>query len=96
MLDEMAATNPEGYKKFIKKQMTEGVEVLKPPQPVMALHCKTAEVSMQRIVEPVYCGHLWDLMYSGTCLMWSPVGPHVQWNLSTVVTYGTSCRVEPV
>ena len=20
-------------------------------------------------------------MYSGTCLMWSPVGPHVQWNL---------------
>ena len=53
MLDEMAATNPEGYKKFIKKQMTEGVEVLKPPQPVMALHCKTAEVSKQQIVEPV-------------------------------------------
>ena len=29
-------------------------------------------------------------MYSGTCLMWSPVGPHVQWNLSNVVTCGTS------
>ena len=29
-------------------------------------------------------------MYSGTCLMWSPVGPHVQWNLSNVVTHGTS------
>ena len=44
----------------------------------------------------VYCGELWDLMYSGTCLMWSPVGPHVQWNLSNVVTYGTLCTVEPV
>ena len=33
---------------------------------------------------------------SETCLMWSPVGPHVQWNLSNVVTYGTSCTVEPV
>ena len=22
--------------------------------------------------------------------MWSPVGPHVQWNLSDVVTYGNS------
>ena len=26
--------------------------------------------------------------------MWTPVGPHVQWNLSNVVTYGTSCIVE--
>ena len=40
--------------------------------------------------------HLRDLMYSGTCLMWSPMGPRVQWNLSNVVTYGTSCTVEPV
>ena len=47
-------------------------------------------------VEPVQYGHLWDLMYSGTCLMWSPIGPHVQWNLSNVVTCGTSCTVEPV
>ena len=23
--------------------------------------------------------------------MWSPMGPHVQWNLSNVVTCGTSC-----
>ena len=29
-------------------------------------------------------------MYSGTRLVWSPVGPHVQWNPSSVVTYGTS------
>ena len=28
--------------------------------------------------------------------MWSPVGPHVQRNLSNVVTYGTSCTVGPV
>ena len=34
--------------------------------------------------------YVWDLMYSGTCLMWSPVGPHVQWNLSNAVTHGTS------
>ena len=34
-------------------------------------------------VEPVY-------------IMWSPMGPHVQWSLSTVVTYGTSCTMEPV
>ena len=27
--------------------------------------------------------------------MWSPVGPHVQWDLSNVVTCGTSCTVEP-
>ena len=35
-------------------------------------------------------------MYSGTCLMWSPMGPHVQLNLSNVVICGTSCTVEPV
>ena len=28
--------------------------------------------------------------------MWSHMGPHVQWNLSNVVAYGTSCTVEPV
>ena len=26
-------------------------------------------------------------MYSWTCLIWSPVGPHVQWDLSNMVTY---------
>ena len=26
--------------------------------------------------------------------MWSPMGPHVQWDLSNVVTYGTSYTVE--
>ena len=34
-------------------------------------------------VEPVQCGRLWDLMYSGTCLY-------------NVITYGTSCTAEPV
>ena len=28
--------------------------------------------------------------------MWSPVGPHVQLDLSNVVTCGTSCTVGPV
>ena len=38
----------------------------------------------------VYCKN------NETCLMWSPMGPPVQWNLSNVVTYGTSCTVEHV
>ena len=49
-----------------------------------------------KIMHLIVAGYLWDLMYSGTCLMWSPMGPHVQWNLSNVVTHGTSCTVEPV
>ena len=28
--------------------------------------------------------------------MWSPMRPHVQWDLSNVVTYETSCTVGPV
>ena len=28
--------------------------------------------------------------------MWSPVRPHVQWDLSNVVTYETSCTVGPI
>jgi HSP20 family molecular chaperone IbpA len=43
MLDEMAATNPDAYKKFIDKQMNDGARILKPPEPVFSLHCKTAE-----------------------------------------------------
>ena len=35
-------------------------------------------------------------MNSGTCLMWSPVGPHVQWNLSNVVSCGTCLIWSPM
>ena len=47
MLDEMCATSPEGYKTFIQKHLTEGARMFKPPQPVMVLHCKIAEVSSE-------------------------------------------------
>ena len=42
-----------------------------------------------------HCVHF-VLTYDGPCLMWLLMGPHVQWNLSNVVTYGTSCTVEPL
>ena len=41
MLDELSAINPEGYKKFIDKQMSEGIASLKPPQPVRVFCCRT-------------------------------------------------------
>ena len=48
-------------------------------------------------VEPLYCGHLGDLVkcpvYSGTPLLWTPWGPGevscIQWNPSIVDTLGT-------
>ena len=45
MLDEMAATTPDSYQAFIQKHLTEGAHMFKPPQPIMVLHCKVAEVS---------------------------------------------------
>ena len=56
-------------------------------------------------VEPLYCGHLGDLVcpvHSGTPLLWTPWGPGVsctQWNPSIVDTLGTWCvlyTVEPL
>ena len=44
-LDKMLATDPEGYKKFIKKQMEEGEEVMASPEPVMCLRCSLEGVS---------------------------------------------------
>ena len=48
-------------------------------------------------VEPLYCGHLGDLVkcpvYTGTPLLWTPWGPGevvcIQWNPSIVDTLGT-------
>jgi len=37
MLDNMAADDPEGYKKFIDKQLKEGKEAMKPPVPHMCI-----------------------------------------------------------
>ena len=37
MLDNMAASNPEGYKKFIETQMKEAKESMKPPDPHMCI-----------------------------------------------------------
>ncbi|KAK2156904.1 hypothetical protein LSH36_202g04001 [Paralvinella palmiformis] len=37
MLDEMATASPETYQKFIKKQLKDGQEVMKPPNPHMCV-----------------------------------------------------------
>ena len=37
MLDEMAANNPEGYRKFIDKNLKEGKEAMQPPKPNMCI-----------------------------------------------------------
>jgi len=37
MLDDLAAQNPEGYRKFIDKHLTEGKEAMKPPEPHMCV-----------------------------------------------------------
>jgi len=37
MLDDLAAQNPEGYRKFIDKHLTEGKEAIKPPEPHMCV-----------------------------------------------------------
>ena len=50
-----------------------------------------------RTMEPLYCGHLGDLVkcpvYSGTPLLWTPWGPGevscIQWNPSIVDTLRT-------
>lgn len=37
MLDEMAINNPESYRKFIEKTISEGKEAMKPPEPHMCV-----------------------------------------------------------
>lgn len=37
MLDNMAAEDPESYRKFIDKQLKEGKEALKPPNPYICV-----------------------------------------------------------
>ena len=57
---------------------------------------------VQCTVEPLYCGHLGDLVactvYSGTPLLWTPWGPRcmysVQWNPSIVNSLGTWLHVQ--
>lgn len=44
MLDNMAENNPEGYQRFIKKQLQEGSAHFKPPEPVFCLSCKIDKV----------------------------------------------------
>lgn len=54
MLDEMAASSPENYQAFIQKHLSEGAHMFKPPQPVMALHCKVAEASSNTRLSDMY------------------------------------------
>ena len=44
MLDNMAENNPEGYQRFIKKQLQEGSTHFKPPKPVFSLSCEIDKV----------------------------------------------------
>ena len=37
MLDDLAETNPEGYKKFIDKMLKDNKDWLKPPEPVFCM-----------------------------------------------------------
>jgi len=37
MLDDLALRNPEGYRKFIDKHLTEGKEAMRPPEPHMCV-----------------------------------------------------------
>jgi len=37
MLDDLAAQNPEAYRKFIEKHLTEGKEAMRPPEPHMCV-----------------------------------------------------------
>ena len=46
MLDNMAENNPEGYQRFIKKQLGEGSAHFKPPEPVFCLRCEIDMVSI--------------------------------------------------
>lgn len=45
-LDQMASSDPEGYKKFIKQQLDEGKDVLAAPEPVFCLQCNLKGVRM--------------------------------------------------
>ena len=40
MLDDMAESDPAAYRKFIDKQMEEGKESMKPPEPHMCVQTK--------------------------------------------------------
>lgn len=50
MLDTMAATSPEEYKKFVDEQIKEGKEHFSPPEGVYSLKCKNVRyrVSLQQ------------------------------------------------
>ena len=39
MLDQLAESNPEEYKKFIEQQLKEGAQSVSPPEPGFCLSC---------------------------------------------------------
>lgn len=52
MLDDMAQNDPQAYRKFIDKQLKEGREAMKPPEPNMCIQTRII-VSTVRSVEGV-------------------------------------------
>jgi len=51
MLDDLAAQNPEAYRKFIEKHLTEGREAMRPPEPHM---CVRTAIKQQTSSEPLF------------------------------------------
>jgi len=51
MLDDLAAQNPEAYRKFIDKHLTEGKETMRPPEPHM---CVRTVIKQQANHEPLF------------------------------------------
>jgi len=49
VLDNMAENNPEGYQRFIKKQLQEGSAHFKPPEPVFCLSCEIDKVRIFKL-----------------------------------------------
>ena len=46
MLDDMAIQNPDAYKKFIEKNLTEGKQALRPPEPHMCVRTTIHRVTV--------------------------------------------------
>ena len=54
MLDELAEKNPESYKNFISKQLNEGREYARLPEPHMCIKTTILKVNYFRHNESIY------------------------------------------
>ena len=49
MLDHLAEHNPQEYRKFVDKQLSEGREMFAVPHPAFCLCCNTYDVSISQL-----------------------------------------------